>query len=59
MGFNFRTREEIAALESAFSSVDLNSDGKVDINEYISILEERGIYTDRKQVEEMFLLADK
>lgn len=59
MGFNFRTREEIAALESAFSSVDLNADGKVDINEYISILEERGIYTDRKQVEEMFLLADK
>ena len=59
MGFNFRTREEIAALESAFSSLDLNSDGKVDINEYISILEERGIYTDRKQVEEMFLLADK
>ena len=59
MGFNFRTREEIAALESAFSSVDLNYDGKVDINEYISILEERGIYTDRKQVEEMFLLADK
>ena len=46
-------------MESAFSSVDLNADGKVDINEYISILEERGIFTDRKQVEEMFLLADK
>ena len=54
-----RSREEIEALESAFSSVDLNADGKVDINEYISILEERGIFTDRKQVEEMFLLADK
>ena len=59
MGFNFRTREEIAALESAFSSVDLNADGKVDINEYISILEKRGIYTDREQVLEMFTLADK
>ena len=57
--FKSRNKEEIAYLESAFRKVDLNADGKVDINEYISILEKRGIHSDRKEVEEMFSLADK
>lgn len=57
--YNSRNKEEIEYLESAFKAADLNADGKVDINEYISILEKRGIYTDREQVLEMFTLADK
>ena len=46
-------------MEEAFKQADLNADGKVDINEYISILKNRGLYTNQKEVQEMFLLADK
>ena len=46
-------------MEEAFKQADLNADGKVDINEYISILKNRGLYTNREEVQEMFLLADK
>ena len=31
---------------------------QVDIEEYIKILRSRGIYTDRKQIEDIFALAD-
>ena len=31
---------------------------RVDIEEYVAILKSRGIFTDRKQVEKIFSLAD-
>jgi len=54
-----RDSKEVEYLEEAFKQADLNADGKVDINEYVSILKERGLYTNREEVQEMFLLADK
>ena len=69
----FRGKEEIAELEAAFRRADINGDGKVkkpmqnysnfvllqvDIDEYVAILKSRGIFTDRKQVEKIFSLAD-
>jgi Ca2+-binding EF-hand superfamily protein len=72
--FVYRWKEEIAELEAAFKKADVNGDGKVnlkscfssfksvwkvDIRDYVAILKKRGIYTNKKQVEELFALADR
>jgi len=54
-----RNDEEIKYLESAFNSADVNNDGKVDIREYIAILESRDIYMQKDEIIEMFKNADK
>ena len=68
-----RWKEEIAELEAAFNKADINGDGKVnyrfgflvkfvylvDISDYVAILKKRGIYTNKKQVEDLFALADR
>ena len=61
-------------LEREFRRADVNGDGKVklisisikimflcskvDMAEYIAILKARGIFTDRKQIERIFSVAD-
>ena len=59
MIFIRRNDEEIKYLESAFNSADVNNDGKVDIREYIAILESRDIFMQKDEIIEMFKKADK
>merc|ERR1712012_422515 len=54
-----RDNAEVKALEAAFKKVDLNKDGRVDIDEYVNILESRGLNIDAGEVKQMFALADK
>ena len=44
---------------AAFKKVDLNKDGRVDIDEYVNILESRGLNIDAGEVKQMIALADK
>jgi len=54
-----RNDEEIKYLEAAFNTADVNNDGKVDIREYIAILESRDIYMEKDEIVAMFKNADK
>jgi len=45
-------------LEKAFEKADISQDGKINLEEYIRMLKARGAFTNLKQVEAMFKLAD-
>ena len=46
-------------MEAAFRAADINKDGNVSIKEYIAILKKRGIYTNEKEIKQIFAIADR
>merc|ERR1712083_239973 len=49
---------EVDELTKAFQKADLNKNGKLSVSEYRNILKERGIITNKKQIEKLFAAAD-
>jgi len=54
-----RWKAEQVELEAAFRAADVDKDGKVSIQEYVTILKRRGIYTNKEEVEKIFAIADR
>jgi len=46
-------------LEEAFRRADLNSDGKITVEEILTLFEENGVACTREEIQEIFAAADK
>jgi len=54
-----RLKAELGELKKAFLEADKNKNGVISLEEYKAILKKKAIYTNDRQVEKIFSLADK